>query len=81
VASLYVKQNKLWARYRNELGEWSNAPTPYRAGEEAKARRFLARLVGRVAATTEIAATIGAPAGPLTVEQYAKRWIDERRPL
>jgi integrase len=81
VASLYTKQNKLWARYKNESGEWSNAPTPYRPGEEAKARRFLARLAGRVAVTVDVAAAAGLPAGPLTVEQYAKKWIDDRRPL
>jgi hypothetical protein len=52
---------------------------PRRRGGEGPALSRPPRRQGRP--TTEIAATIGAPAGPLTVEQYAKRWIDERRPL
>jgi integrase len=84
MASLYIKQNKIWVRYKNEAGKWTDGPTPYRAGEEAKARRFLERLSGRVAATIEATATATAsppPTGALTVERYAKLWIDGRRSL
>jgi hypothetical protein len=41
MGSLYTKGTKLWARYKDELGRWKGAPTPYRPGDEAKARRFL----------------------------------------
>jgi hypothetical protein len=41
MASLYVKQNKLWARYKDEEGQWTNAPTPYRPGQEREAKRYI----------------------------------------
>jgi hypothetical protein len=42
MASLYVKGRKLWARFKDESGKWTGAPTPYRPGEEAKVQRYLA---------------------------------------
>jgi hypothetical protein len=41
MGSLYIKGSKLWARYKDEHGVWKGAPTPYRPGDEANARRFL----------------------------------------
>ena len=47
MGSLYVKGAKLWARYKDEDGVWKGAPTPYRPGDEANARRFLKTLGSR----------------------------------
>ena len=33
MGSLYLKGSKLWARYKNEQGKWTGAPTPYRPGD------------------------------------------------
>ena len=44
MGSLYVKGAKLWARYKDEHGVWKGAPTPYRPGDEANARRFVKTL-------------------------------------
>lgn len=82
MGSLYIKQNKLWARYKNDTGKWSNAPTPYRPGDEAKARRYLARLEARIHASVAIGLAAGMQSGtPVTVNQYADKWIKDRRPL
>ena len=80
MGSLYVRGNKLWARYKDERGRWVGAPTTYSIDERAKARRFLARLEATIGATQIVNADAGA-AGPVTVERYAKRWLDERRAL
>ena len=80
MGSLYEKQNKLWARYKDEAGKWSNMPTPYRPGDEPKARRFLVQLEARVGATRDAsAAGAGDPSAALTVEMYAWKWLQARR--
>ena len=82
MGSLYTKRNKLWARYKNERGKWSDAPTPYSPGDDVKARRYLLRLEARVAATVDATADVGGrPGEPLTVAQYAIRWSKARQPL
>lgn len=82
MGSLYVKRNKLWARYKNESGKWSDSPTLYASGQEAKARRYLVSLEAGVSARAEAADATGAePGAPLTVAQYAKKWIRDRQPL
>lgn len=81
MGSLYLKQNKLWARYKDASGKWTNAPTPYRPGDEVKARQFLARLESQVEATVRVTEGEGPPSGLVTVAQYTTRWIKDRRPL
>src|SRR4051812_23951783 len=82
MGSLYEKQNKLWARYKDESGKWSNMPTPYRPGDEPKARRFLLQLEARGGAKRDASAA-GAddPAAPLTVEAYARKWLQGRKAM
>jgi integrase len=77
----HVKQNKIWVSYKNELGSWSDAPTPYRPGEELKAQRFLRQIETRMTAVRQAATAGGAPDGPLTVAVYARKWIKERASL
>ncbi len=79
MGSLYVRGTKLWARYKDHRGKWVGAPTPYRAGEEEKARRFLAKLEAMTEATQTVNG--GAGGGPVTVSRYAERWLGERRAL
>jgi hypothetical protein len=81
MASLYVKQNKLWARYKDEEGRWTNAPTPYRPGQEAEAKRYVTRLQRQTDAAREVTGSGTVSPSTMTVTWYARRWIEGRRPL
>jgi integrase len=82
MGSLYLKGKKLWARYKNERGEWAGAPTPYRPGEETKAQRFLSELEATVPAKVEAKSQMDlAPGEPITVARYADRWMAGRRKI
>jgi hypothetical protein len=82
MGSLYTKRGKLWVRYKNELGKWAGAPTPYAPGQEDLARRYLSQRERRIAAIVETGAELGTkPGEPVTVAQYAKKWIKSREPL
>jgi integrase len=80
MGSIYPKQNKLWVCWKDEAGKWRNSPTPYRAGDEAKARQFLRHLEAQTEAARAAAAS-GAPVGPLTLAVYARQWLDGRAKL
>jgi len=74
MGSLYVKGSKLWARYKDERGQWKGSPTPYRPGDDAKARLFVKRLENQCAAKRSYGEQSGQePKGPVTVARYADR--------
>jgi integrase len=82
VGSIYPKRGKLWVRFKNHEGTWRDAPTPYTPGQEPLARRYLAQRERRIEAEVDAGADVGAkPGEPLTVAQYAKKWIKAREPL
>jgi len=82
MGSLYVKGSKLWARYKDERGQWQGSPTPYRPGDDAKARGFLKRLENQIAAKRSYGDEAGEePKGPITVARYADRWVADRQKL
>jgi integrase len=72
MASIFVRRRKLWCKVKDEHGKWVNKPTPYYVGDEAKAKRYAEK-------AQDIIAARGGVAGPLTVAQYADRWIKDRR--
>jgi integrase len=82
MGSLYTKRGKLWVRFKNERGKWAGAPTAYSPGQEDLALRYLKQRERRIAAVVEAGADLGAtPGEPLTVAQYATKWIRAREPL
>jgi integrase len=82
MGSLYVKGSKLWARYKDEHGVWKGAPTPYRPGDEANARRFVKTLEAASEAKSSFnKRTTGERKGPITVAGYAERWVADRKQL
>jgi len=81
MGSVYLKGSNLWARYKNEQGRWKGAPTPYRPGDEAKARRFLKGLEAESQAKGDFARRNGESKGPITVAEYANRWVEDRKQL
>jgi integrase len=78
VGTVYKRRNKLWISYKDAAGERQWDPTPYRPGEEAKARKALADLERRIEAERRIGAEPEMPAGPLTVKTYGERWLKAR---
>lgn len=82
MSSLYVKGKKLYARFKDESGKWSCEATPFRPGQEIEARRYLKRLETRIVATRETTDAVDLePGTPITVAQYAKKWLRDREPL
>jgi len=82
MGSLYIKGSKLWARYKDERGKWKGGPTPYRPGDEAKARLFLKGLENESAAKRAYSERTGeTPKGPITVARYGDRWVADRKQL
>ena len=43
---IFARGTRLWARYKDEKGRWVNERTGYAVGQEDKAQRYLARIVG-----------------------------------
>ena len=82
MGSIYLRGKKLWARYKDEDGEWVGAPTPFHVGEKAKAGRFVHELEARIDARKAVGASVGLePGESITVSRYADRWIADRHAL
>lgn len=79
MASIYRRGGTLWARVKGdkEPGKWSSTPTPYKVGEEAKAKAFAKAAQERI----NRRATNATPAnGRTTVDDYAVTffaWCDK----
>ena len=54
---IFARGNRLWARYKDEKGQWVNERTGYAVGQEDKAERYFAE------AWTQPAAKVSADAG------------------
>jgi integrase len=79
---IFVRGQRLWARFKDSSGAWVNKRTPYEVGQETDAERYLARRVANAAATRDADERAGRPGGgPLTVREFAARWLKERRGL
>jgi len=76
MGSVYRRGNKLWIKYRGADGEIRRHTTPFAVGDERKARALLRRTEGKIAAALDAGET-----GPLTVAEWTKRWIEERKAL
>ena len=76
MGSIYRRKNKLWIRYKGENGKWTQSKTPYKIGEERAARKLLVAVEDKIAAGEELGIE---HEGPLTVDDFAKKWIKERR--
>lgn len=75
MASVFKKGRKWWMRLKGYNGRdgWSNAPTPYLATDETKsdALRYATR-------AQEILDGSRSKPGPITVADYAERWLTAR---
>jgi len=79
---IFVRGRKLWARFKDATGVWVNKPTPYEVGQEADARRYLARRIATAVAVREAKAIDETrPGGATSVRAFATKWLKERRAL
>jgi integrase len=82
MSSLYVKDKRICARYKDSAGKWCSKVLPFRPGEETQAQRYLKRLEAKIVAVKEFADTAGLmPGEPVTVAQYTERWLKQRERL
>jgi integrase len=79
---IFARGTRLWARYKDEKGQWVNERTGYAVGQEDKAQRYLARIVG-LARDAREGAKASAPTSPtsITVKDYVERWLEDRKAL
>ena len=73
---VFPRHNKLWVRFKDENGKWTNENTPFRLGEEEQALKLLKKIESRVQARVEHGTIED---GPLTVRRFAKTWIERRK--
>ncbi len=76
MGSVYRRKNKLWIRFKGEDGAWTQSKTPYKVGEERAARKLLASVEDKITAGEELGIE---HEGPLTVRDFARKWIEDRR--
>lgn len=73
---VFKRGNKLWITFKDQHGKWQNMATGHGIGEERAAKAKYDEVVKLVASMSpEDKATIR----PLTVRQYAERWIPKRK--
>ena len=79
---IFARGARLWARYKNEKGEWINERTGFAVGQEDKAKRYLARINSLARDARDSAKTQPAAlAASITVKDYVERWLEDRRGL
>lgn len=76
MGSIYVRGTKLWFRVKHRSGQWKSIRSDFEVGEEAAARAALKLVEERANAEASISTS---ESGPLTLRQYAKRWLEGRR--
>ncbi len=76
---VYPRKNKLWIRFKDAEGKWTQQKTTFHVGNEKKARRMLLDVEARIAAGAKFD-PVGASAS-VTVAAYAREWLAERRTL
>ena len=71
---VYQRGNKLWLSYIDATGKRVRAPSPFAAGDERKAEKFLADVERQIKAEKS-----HAPAGGVvTVASYSAKWLEGR---
>jgi hypothetical protein len=76
---VYPRKNKLWIRFKDADGKWTQQKTTFHLGSEKKARRMLLDVEARIAAGAKFE-PVGTSA-VVTVAAYAREWLAERRTL
>ena len=78
MASIYPRGEKLWCRLKGDKapGKWSAAPTPYRVGDERKAREYADEAQQAIDERIGIRAKL---TNARTVRAYVAAWLEARR--
>lgn len=72
MGSVYRRHKALWVKFKSADGKWEYRRTGLKVGEERDAEVLLKKLENLVASG-------GAKAGPITVADWAKEWLESRR--
>ena len=71
---VYARHNSLWLKFKNAAGKWEWKSSGLKKGQERDAEALLKKIENLVASGTDVPHT-----GPLTVEGWAKIWLEGRR--
>lgn len=80
MGSVYPRGRKLWLRYKDQDDQWTQTKTDYVLGQEEEATNALKKLEAKIKTEKEFNKKSKSK-GPVTVEKYAKQWIDRRKEL
>jgi hypothetical protein len=75
MGSVFRRGNKLWLKYKTIAGKWVNKPAKLDVGQERQAHTLLKKTEAKIAARIQAGER---DEGPLTVERYGKKWIEQR---
>jgi integrase len=73
MTSIYARYKTLWCKVK-KAGKWVSKKTPYRVGDELKAKRYAEAAQRRIDELERAGGT-----APDTVKSYAARWIAQRK--
>ncbi len=76
MGSIFCRGNRLWLKYKNVAGKWTNKAAGLDVGQEQQAETLLKKTEARVKARIDAGET--EDSGPLTVERYAADWLKRR---
>ena len=78
MGSVYARGSKLWFEFKGPDGKRVQRASGFVVGQEEQARAVLERIEQRLDARKAVG---GDDLGPLTVEQYARVWLERRNML
>jgi len=73
MGSVYARGRVLWLNFKGSDGKWTQRSSRLSVGQQSEARKLLERIEAKIAAGAELGET---DLGPVTVERFAKRWIE-----
>jgi hypothetical protein len=76
MGSVFARGKRLYVNYKQVSGRWMQRRTDFVVGQEEDAKAFLEDLERTIDAAIDLGER---EEGPLTVERYARRWIDLRK--
>jgi len=76
MGSVFARGRVLWLRFKGSDGKWTQRSSRLFVGQEKEARKLLERLEAKIVAGAELGE---AELGPITVERFARRWIETQQ--
>ena len=82
MGTIYTRGRRIWARYKDGVGSWKSAKTPYVVGQEEKAQRWVEQVERNLSSNEEARGSFGLlPGQAITLKIYGEKWLKDRATL